>query len=66
MQIRVNGSEHLHEGSGTAGSLLDELSADRDRVAVAVNDRVLRKEERDSFVLKEGDIVEIFTFAGGG
>ena len=35
-------------------------------VAVGVNGKVTRKEEYASFILKEGDEVEVFKFMGGG
>ena len=37
-----------------------------ERVAVMVNDRVLRRSDLDATGLSGGDSVEIVTFAGGG
>ena len=66
MTITVNGASHELGGPGTLGHLLRTLDISPDRVAVMVNDRILRREERDDSILNEGDRVEILTFIGGG
>ena len=66
MQLTVNGKAHEHAGDGTLPSLLDELGARHDRVAVLVNDDVVAREERNSIALSPGDRVEVLGFAGGG
>jgi sulfur carrier protein len=66
MQLTVNGEEHEHRGDGTVSSLLEELGADRGRVALMVNAEVVARERRDGLLLREGDRIEVLTFAGGG
>lgn len=66
MQIQVNGELRELVPPGTLGQLLGELGVVAGRVAVMVNDRVIRRSERDGFELKAGDRVEILAFFGGG
>lgn len=66
MKIRVNGEPHEHRGNGTLRSLFVELNMHPDRVAVMVNDQVVRRDAIDSVKLRAGDRVECLTFAGGG
>jgi len=46
--------------------LLKTLVPGAARVAVLVNDTVVKAERRESHLLKDGDHVEILAFAGGG
>lgn len=46
--------------------LLDELGLDRERVAVEVNRRILKRTEFDNVTIEDGDEVEVVTFVGGG
>ncbi len=66
MELTVNGEAHTHKGNGSLRTLLDELGADQARVALMVNDSVVRRDKREETVLREGDRVEVLTFAGGG
>jgi len=66
MNLTVNGNPHRHAADGTLGALLKELGADPARVAILVNERVIRREDRDAVRLKEGDRLEILAFVGGG
>ena len=66
MQLTVNGESHEHNGKATVPALIEELQADAERVAVMVNGNVVRRQRFDSMHLKDGDVVEILTFAGGG
>lgn len=66
MTITLNGSAHVHHGSGALMELFKELGVNPDQVAIMVNDRIVPKGERESVRLHEGDGVEILTFMGGG
>lgn len=65
MKLTVNGEPH-ETSQTTVSGLLTELSIQSDRVAVEINLGILRRTEFDSFVLHEGDAVEIVNFVGGG
>ncbi len=66
MQIVVNGETAEKPEGLTLQGLLQDLGANRARVAVVVNDDVVTSERRGTCVLKDGDRVDILTFAGGG
>ena len=65
MRITVNGQEQ-DVAAGTAGELLEALGIKRERVAVLVNEQVIRRANLDEATLQEGDNVEIITMVGGG
>ena len=63
--ITLNGLQK--EGAGI--SLEELLKAEgyiRDQVAVGINGQVAAKDSYSSLILKNGDIVEVFQFMGGG
>ncbi len=67
MHLQINGE--VREFSAeilTAADLLTELNIKRERVAVVVNENVIRRAELDSTRLAENDTVEIITMVGGG
>jgi thiamine biosynthesis protein ThiS len=66
VSIRVNGDERVIHGDTSVLSLLREIGAQPERVAVMVNESVIRRGELDTIRLRDGDCVEIVTFAGGG
>jgi thiamine biosynthesis protein ThiS len=62
----VNGEEvRLAEGIHIA-ELLDRLGLKPERLAVEVNQRIVRRSDWTSTALGEGDKVEIVHFVGGG
>ncbi|MGE5237278.1 MAG: sulfur carrier protein ThiS [Chloroflexota bacterium] len=65
MKLRVNGEEYLTE-SATLLDLLGELRIAPERVAVEVNLKVIKRADVPSLSLREGDVVEIVNFVGGG
>ena len=66
MKATINGEiRDLPEGL-TLGRLLDMLAAPRTGVAVARNDRVVRRAEFDAHALAEGDRIEIIRAVAGG
>jgi sulfur carrier protein len=50
----------------TVSALLDLLGSHRTGIAVARNDRVVRRTEYDTDRLRDGDHVEIITAVAGG
>ncbi len=66
MKLVVNGEPHEHSGDGTLSSLLREIGANPEHTAVAANDDVISRSERDSLTFKEGDRIEIMTLVAGG
>ena len=66
MKLTVNGERYEHSGHGTIAELLLDIGAVPERVAVVLNDEIIRAEARATAVLKDGDRVEVIVFAAGG
>jgi sulfur carrier protein len=65
MQIRVNGKE-LEVAAATLAALLSELDYQDATVATALNQNFVRKADRPTTPLQEGDAVEILVPKQGG
>ena len=66
MKIHLNGEEkEIADGLNIAG-LLDELEIRPGRVVVELNRTIISRETQESTSLKEGDVLEIVHFVGGG
>ena len=66
MKATINGRQHELPGELTVGALLELLGSPRTGVAVARNDRVVRRSEYQNDVVREGDRVEIIAAVAGG
>ncbi len=66
MKLTVNGAEENVRDALTVQGLLEALSIRAERVAVEVNEEVVKKVDHQHRVLQTGDRVEIVTFVGGG
>ena len=66
MQITLNGELTEIDAGTTVAQLLERLGVKGERVAVEVNLDVVRRPDRGSRTLSEGDRVEIVSFVGGG
>ena len=66
MKICINGEEkEILDGLNIAG-LLDELEIRPGRVVVELNRTIISRQAQESTLLKEGDVLEIVHFVGGG
>lgn len=63
--IRINGKDTDFQEI-LLTTYLEENGYKRERIAVECNEKIVPKSEYDTFVLKDGDIVEIVSFVGGG
>jgi sulfur carrier protein len=68
MKLRVNGEEREYDGEPRLAALLREIGIDpaAPGVAVAVNARVVPRQELESAGLSDGDRVEIVRAVQGG
>ncbi|MFC1454112.1 sulfur carrier protein ThiS [Verrucomicrobiota bacterium] len=66
MNIQVNGEKQEIRAGKTLADLAVNFNRSNKRVAVLLNDDLIPKGKQAGHVLKEGDRVEILTFAGGG
>ena len=65
-RITINAETHSLPTPITVAELLRQLGRDPKRLAVEVNELVVRKDEQESRTLNDGDRVEIVTLVGGG
>lgn len=66
MNLTVNGEAFVLKGAQDIPSLLVQLGAHSERVAIMLNDAVVSREKWNMVTLAECDRVEVLTFAGGG
>lgn len=66
IKIKVNGEFRKVEADIKVGTLLKELGIEEKTMASAVNMEVVKKENWDSYVIKDGDKVEFLHFVAGG
>ena len=66
MNLTVNGEQRNVPEGATMSELLNDLRLERNGIAVAVNERVVRTAKLDEHRLQEGDVVEIIRAVAGG
>ncbi len=66
MNFVLNGNTHNHNGDGSLAALLVEIEADKEQVAVMINNSIIKKETINKRSLQDGDQIEIITYAAGG
>ena len=66
MQITLNGQSHEVAETTTVSELLVQLGVQTRHVAVEVNLEIMPQPEHPSYVLQEGDQLEVVTLVGGG
>ncbi len=66
MHIKINGEQRELTTEFSLHELLQELSLPHDRVAIELNQKVVRRAEWPRVNLREGDMLEIVHFVGGG
>jgi sulfur carrier protein len=66
MLVTMNGEQTEIKEESTIAQLLEQLRIGRERVAVEVNRDIVPKAAYDSYILSDGDKIEIVHFVGGG
>ena len=66
MTIFINGEARELDGVLTLAGLLDTLELPKQRVAVELNERVIRKQDWEATVIANNDKLEVVHFVGGG
>ena len=66
VELTVNGKKLEATGGATITALLEELGINPLRVAVQLNQRIIKRELHENTVLQAGDTLEIITFMAGG
>ncbi|TWT44621.1 Sulfur carrier protein ThiS [Phycisphaerae bacterium RAS1] len=66
MRLMVNGEEKTLQDVRTVADLLAQFDLPPQRVAVELNQNLVRRANFEQQALSEGDQLEIVTFVGGG
>lgn len=66
MKLTVNGESTLLEDGLSVAGYLQLEKYHPDIVVVELNERIIPKQEHKTTILRDGDILEIVTFMGGG
>ncbi len=66
MEITINGETQRMEGPCTLGDLLISLGIPGRSVAVEQNLSIVRREDYETTLIRDGDVIEIIRFVGGG
>ncbi len=66
MEIRLNGKVREVADGLTVRQLLESFQLHPMRVAVQINEQIIKRERFDEAVLKPGDTIEVLTMMAGG
>lgn len=66
MNIKINGENKELKDGITLKECLEHLGLKAGLVATEVNQQIIKREEREKYVLKENDSIEIVHIIGGG
>jgi thiamine biosynthesis protein ThiS len=66
LNLRINGEQREVVDNLSLKELITQLDLTPERIAIELNQNVVRRAEWPSTVLKENDRVEIVHFVGGG
>lgn len=66
MKIFINGEVKEIESDVNLSDLLEHFSLPRQRIAVELNEQVVRRKDWDAIKISDADKIEIIHFVGGG
>lgn len=66
MIIKLNGKDEKFEKKLTISELINIKKLDKNGVVVLLNDKVIKRDRFDEFIIKDKDRVEILRFVAGG
>jgi sulfur carrier protein len=66
VKATINGEARDIPDESTVGALLELIGAPRSGIAVARNDRVVRRVDYDTHTIEDGDRIEIIKAVAGG
>lgn len=66
MKLSVNGKSYERENPATITELLNDLGYEEATVVVEKNEEIIPKALYREATIKDGDIIEILHFVGGG
>lgn len=63
--VYINGKEQAANGK-TVVDIINEMNIDIRTIAVELNEEIVSKADYDKTTLKDGDVLEVVSFVGGG
>ena len=66
LALTINGEGRVVPGPGTVQDLLERLGLDARGSVVELNRRIVRRPEIGQTPLRDGDVLELVHFVGGG
>ena len=66
MELIVNGEQKQFDENSTLQTVITELKIEDKVMAAAVNMEIVKKDEWNSFIVKDNDKLELLQFVGGG
>ena len=66
MKLIINGDHKEFEGDKSLGDIIKELQIEDKVMASAVNMQIVKKDDWKTFILQDGDRIELLQFVGGG
>lgn len=66
MKIQLNGNEQEIEDKASLEACIQRFCPQTNHLVAEINTKIVKKEKWESTFLKDGDIVEVIGFVGGG
>jgi sulfur carrier protein len=66
ISVHLNGERREVAGETTLDRLLDDFALPKQRVAVELNERVVRRGDWPETIVRDADKIEVVHFVGGG
>lgn len=63
--VYINGCEQAANGKSVV-DIINEMNIDIRTIAVELNEEIVSKADYDKTTLKDGDVLEVVSFVGGG
>ena len=63
--VYINGCEQAANGKSVV-DIINEMNIDKRTIAVELNEEIVSKADYDKTTLKDGDVLEVVSFVGGG
>jgi sulfur carrier protein len=66
ISVTLNGKPRSIEAEVALPELLTQLEIDERRIAVAINDEIVPKNQYKNITVRDGDVIEVVRMVGGG
>lgn len=66
MNLTVNGERYAFDEDMSIKEMLERFELRSTRIVVELNKKIIRKNEHETTLLRDGDVIEVIHFVGGG